>query len=40
MVVMTRMATKEKGGAQKVFWYFPIIPHVKRLFTNNESELL
>jgi hypothetical protein len=27
--VMTRIVTKEKGGPKKVFWYFPIIPHLK-----------
>jgi hypothetical protein len=29
-----------KGGPTKVFWYFPIIPRLKRWFTNKESELL
>jgi hypothetical protein len=29
MEVMMRIATKEKGGPKKVFWYFPIIPHLK-----------
>jgi hypothetical protein len=23
-----------------VFWYFPIIPHLKRWFANKESEFL
>jgi hypothetical protein len=32
---------RRKGGSKKVFWYFPIIPYLKRLFANkNESELL
>jgi hypothetical protein len=31
---------RRKGGPKKVFWYFPIIPHLKRWFTNKESELL
>jgi hypothetical protein len=40
MVVMTRTATKEKGP-KKVFWYFPLIPYLKRWFANKkESELL
>jgi hypothetical protein len=31
---------RRKGGPKKVFWYFPIIPHLKRWFANKESELL
>jgi hypothetical protein len=32
---------KRKGESKKVFWYFPIIPHLKRWFANKkESELL
>jgi hypothetical protein len=31
---------RRKGGTKKVFWYFPIIPRLKRWFTNKkESEL-
>jgi hypothetical protein len=43
MAVMTRTAieTEENGGPKMVFWYFPIIPHMKRWFVNKkESELL
>jgi hypothetical protein len=40
MAVMTRTTT-EKGGTKKVFWYFPIIPQLKRWFANKkELELL
>jgi hypothetical protein len=31
---------RRKGGSKKVFWYFSIIPHLNRWFTNKESELL
>jgi hypothetical protein len=31
---------RRKGGPTKVFWYFPIIPHLKHCFANKESELL
>jgi hypothetical protein len=32
---------KIKDGPKKVFWYFPIIPHLKHRFANKkESELL
>jgi hypothetical protein len=31
---------REKGEPKKVFWYFPIIPHLKHWFVNKESELL
>jgi hypothetical protein len=31
---------KRNGGPKKVFWYFPIIPHLKRWSANKESELL
>jgi hypothetical protein len=32
---------KRKGRPKKVFWYFPIIPHLKHWFANKkESELL
>jgi hypothetical protein len=32
---------RRKGGPKKVFWYFPIIPHLKYWFANKkESELL
>jgi hypothetical protein len=32
---------RRKGGPKKMFWYFPIIPRLKRWFANNEeSELL
>jgi hypothetical protein len=31
---------RRKGGPKKVFWYFPIIPHLKHWFANKESELL
>jgi hypothetical protein len=32
---------RRKGRPKKVFWYFPIIPHLKHWFVNNkESELL
>jgi hypothetical protein len=32
---------KRKGGPKKVFWYFPIIPHLKLWFANMEElELL
>jgi hypothetical protein len=32
---------RRKGGPKKMFWYFPIIPHLKHWFANkNESELL
>jgi hypothetical protein len=27
---------RRKGRPKKVFWYFPIIPHLKRWFANNE----
>jgi hypothetical protein len=38
---MLRTATEtEKGGPKKVFWYFSIIPHLKRWSANKESELL
>jgi hypothetical protein len=40
MAVMTRTTT-EKSGTKKVFWYFPIIPQLKRWFANKkELELL
>jgi hypothetical protein len=41
-VVMMRTATKieEKAGLKRCFLYFPIIPRLKRWFTNKESELL
>jgi hypothetical protein len=26
--------------SKNVFWYFPIIPHLKRWYANKESELL
>jgi hypothetical protein len=29
-----------KGGPRKVFWYFPIIHHLKCWFVNKESKLL
>jgi hypothetical protein len=29
-----------KGWPKKVFWYFPIISHLKHWFVNKESELL
>jgi hypothetical protein len=28
---------RRKGGPKKVFWYFPIIPHLKHWFAYNES---
>jgi hypothetical protein len=31
---------RRKGGPKKVFWYFPIIPHLKHWFANKVSELL
>jgi hypothetical protein len=31
---------RRKGGPKKVFWYFPIISHLKRWLANKESELL
>jgi hypothetical protein len=31
---------RRKGGHKNMFWYFPIIPHLKRCFANKESELL
>jgi hypothetical protein len=31
---------RRNDGPKKVFWYFPIISHLKRWFVNNESELL
>jgi hypothetical protein len=32
---------RRKDGPKKVFWYFPIIPHLKHWFANKkESELL
>jgi hypothetical protein len=32
---------RRNGRAKKVFWYFPTIPHLKRLFANKKgSELL
>jgi hypothetical protein len=31
---------KIKDGSKKVFWYFSIIPRLKRWFANKESELL
>jgi hypothetical protein len=32
---------RRKGGTKNMFWYFPIIPHLKRWFANKkESELL
>jgi hypothetical protein len=31
---------KTKGGPKKVFWYFPIIPHLKHWFANKKLELL
>jgi hypothetical protein len=41
IAVMMTIATKERAGSKKVFWYFPIIPHLKHWFTNkNESKLL
>jgi hypothetical protein len=42
MVVMMRTTTEteEKGGPKKVFWYFPIIPHLKRWFANKEESKL
>jgi hypothetical protein len=41
MAVMMTSVTEEKGEPKKVFWYFPIIPRLKRWFANKkESELL
>jgi GTP-dependent phosphoenolpyruvate carboxykinase len=42
MVVMMRTTTEteEKCGPKKVFWYFPIIPHLKRWFANKEESKL
>jgi hypothetical protein len=31
---------RRKGRPKKVFWYFSIIPRLKRWFANKESELL
>jgi hypothetical protein len=31
---------RRNGGPKKVFWYFPIISHLKRWFANKEAELL
>jgi hypothetical protein len=31
---------RRKGKPKKVFWYFPIIPHLKCWFANKESKLL
>jgi hypothetical protein len=31
---------RRKGGPKKIFWYFPIIPCLKRWFANKESKLL
>jgi hypothetical protein len=31
---------RRKCRAKKVFWYFPIIPHLMRCFANKESKLL
>jgi hypothetical protein len=31
---------RRKGWPKKVFWYFPIIPRLKRWIANKESELL
>jgi hypothetical protein len=31
---------RRKGGPKKVFWYFPIILHLKCLFPNKELEFL
>jgi hypothetical protein len=31
---------RRKGGPKKVFWSFPIIPHLKHCFANKKSELL
>jgi hypothetical protein len=31
---------RRKGGPKKVFWYFPIIPHLKCWFAKEELELL
>jgi hypothetical protein len=31
---------RRKGGPKKVFWYFSLIPHLKRWFANKESALL
>jgi hypothetical protein len=31
---------RRKGEPKKVFWYFPIIPHLKCWFANKELELL
>jgi hypothetical protein len=31
---------RRKGGCKNVFCYFPIIPRLKHLFENKESELL
>jgi hypothetical protein len=31
---------RRKGGAENVFWCFPIISHLKCWFANKESELL
>jgi hypothetical protein len=34
-----RNRNRRKGGTKKVFWYFPIIPRLKRWFANKKSEL-
>jgi hypothetical protein len=31
---------RRKSRAKKMFWYFPIIPHLKHWFANKESKLL
>jgi hypothetical protein len=31
---------RRKGGPKNIFWYFPIIPHLKHWFANKESKLL
>jgi hypothetical protein len=40
VMMRTTTETEEKGMPKKVFWYFPIIPHLKPWFANKESELL
>jgi hypothetical protein len=35
-----RNRNRRKDGRKNVFWYFSIIPHLKRWFVNKESELL
>jgi hypothetical protein len=31
---------RRKDGSKNVFWYFPIMPHLKRWLENKESKLL